>query len=47
VNDKLTSDEYLIQMMTKSMRAHSISHEGQIHIAENLAKFKEYFIKFL
>ena len=34
-------------MMTKSMRQNKISHEGQIHIAENVAKFKEYFINFL
>ena len=47
VQEKLTSDEYLFQMMSKSMRDNRISHEGQIHIAENLAKFKEYFVQFL
>ena len=44
---KLTNDQYLIQMMAKSMRQSNISHEGQIFLAENLVKFKEYFVSFL
>ena len=44
---KLTNDQYLIQMMAKSMRQSNISHEGQIFLAENLVKFKDYFVSFL
>ncbi len=29
------------------MNQNRISHEGQIHIAENIFKFKEYFVSFL
>ncbi len=34
-------------MMAKSMRQSKISHEGQIFLAENLVKFKDYFVSFL
>ncbi len=45
--DRLTDEQYLVGMMAKSMRQSNISHEGQIFIAENLIKFKEYFVSFL
>jgi hypothetical protein len=45
--DRLTDEHYLVSMMAKSMRQSNISHEGQIFIAENLMKFKEYFVSFL
>ncbi len=46
LQEKLSSEEYLTQVLTKTMRQQQISQEGQIYIAENVAKFKEYFIQF-
>jgi hypothetical protein len=43
----LTSDSYLNEVFLKTLRQQNISHEGQIHIAENLARFKTYFVDFL
>ena len=34
-------------MMKKTFRQQNISHEGQIYIAENIVKFKDYFVDFL
>ena len=34
-------------MMKATMKQQNISHESQIHIAENFTKFKVYFVNFL
>ncbi|TNV74377.1 hypothetical protein FGO68_gene5425 [Halteria grandinella] len=44
---KLTSDQYLNEVFLRTVRQQQISHEGQIHIAQNMAKFKEQFVSFL
>ncbi|CDW89145.1 loc398523 partial [Stylonychia lemnae] len=49
ISNLMTSDDYINQMMKKafSQQSKPLSHEGQIHFAENYAKFKDYFVAFL
>ena len=44
IYDRLTSDDYLNSMMKATMKQQNISHESQIHIAENFTKV--YFVNF-